>query len=334
MSVDDELASRLNLAHRERLAWFEQREGTVSFYPAPLEGGLLVVSRPKGIYKPKDLQYAVSVRINLDSRYPDGEVIPRPDGSWFFAYHQENPDPKRRDDEYTNLGLMACIRDQLPVGILRERAGSASGRTEYDVLGLAYPVLWNDGYFYLDSDPSSGAGRDIVADVLTATAEHEELEDGEHRPPPSDDYDARLRLLRAIVARRGQAGFRQSLMKAYASSCAVTGSAVTEVLEAAHLRPYRGPESNTPTNGLLLRADIHTLLDLRMLAIEPGSRTVTVSRALRETEYASLVGQRIIEPKNASSRPHAEALRGLWDEFELAELARFGPPAPEMRVNS
>lgn len=35
------------------------------------------------------------------------------------------------------------------------------------------------------------------------------------------------------------------------------------VLEAAHVTPYLGPETNDITNGLLLRADLHTLLDCR-----------------------------------------------------------------------
>ncbi|HUZ56031.1 MAG TPA: HNH endonuclease [Streptosporangiaceae bacterium] len=57
-----------------------------------------------------------------------------------------------------------------------------------------------------------------------------------------------------------------ALMAAYSGRCAVTGCTVQAVLEAAHLRPYRGPDSNVTGNGLLLRADIHTLLDLQLLA--------------------------------------------------------------------
>ncbi len=50
------------------------------------------------------------------------------------------------------------------------------------------------------------------------------------------------------------------LLKAYSGRCAVTGCDAEPALEAAHLRPYKGPESNTAANGLLLRSDIHTLL--------------------------------------------------------------------------
>ncbi|WP_396954399.1 HNH endonuclease [Nocardioides pantholopis] len=52
--------------------------------------------------------------------------------------------------------------------------------------------------------------------------------------------------------------FRASLLAAYDGQCAVTDTRTEAGLEAAHLRPYRVPASNVVTNGLLLRADIHT----------------------------------------------------------------------------
>jgi hypothetical protein len=58
------------------------------------------------------------------------------------------------------------------------------------------------------------------------------------------------------VSRRGQAGFRAALLEAYRGRCAITGFDAAAALEGAHLRPYRGPESNTVTNGLLLSADL------------------------------------------------------------------------------
>lgn len=69
---------------------------------------------------------------------------------------------------------------------------------------------------------------------------------------------------RAIAYRRGQSVFRRDLMYAYSSVCAVTGTTASDVLEAAHIYPYRGAHTNRVDNGLLLRADIHTLFDLNM----------------------------------------------------------------------
>jgi hypothetical protein len=87
---------------------------------------------------------------------------------------------------------------------------------------------------------------------------------------PSDLEDARRRILAAIVLRQGQWGFRERLLAAYQRACAVTGCDVVEALEAAHIIAYLGPKTNYVTNGLLLRADIHTLFDLGLIAVQPN----------------------------------------------------------------
>ena len=74
--------------------------------------------------------------------------------------------------------------------------------------------------------------------------------------------DARKIVTVSIVQRQGQSKFRQELLAAYNSRCAITGCDIEPALEAAHIIPYKGTETNCPQNGLLLRADIHTLFDL------------------------------------------------------------------------
>jgi hypothetical protein len=211
--MDSTLLARISPEHRRRLAWFEEHAGQVSSFPEPLEGGLRLVAMPKGIYKPRGLEYALSVRINLGSLYADGVPVPAAGGGWLLSYHQENADPADRDREYTNRGLMRCINDRVPVGVLLERAPSGR-RSQYEVLGLALPVRWSDGYFFLESlDPPGAPMTDIVSDVLEATA-RSELDDASTAAVPADDYDARLRILRQIVARQGQSGFRAALLDA------------------------------------------------------------------------------------------------------------------------
>ena len=97
MGMDPALIARISPAHRRRLAWFEEHQGEITGIPGPLEDDLLLVSKPKGIYKPADLPYALSIRINLDSPYPDGVPQPAPGGGWLLSYHQENADPADRD---------------------------------------------------------------------------------------------------------------------------------------------------------------------------------------------------------------------------------------------
>lgn len=79
--MDEELLARISPEHRRRLAWFEDHKGEVAGMPPPLEGGLLLASKPKGIYKPKDLDYALSIRVNVGSPYDDGTPVPT-HGGW------------------------------------------------------------------------------------------------------------------------------------------------------------------------------------------------------------------------------------------------------------
>ncbi|WAC62087.1 HNH endonuclease [Pseudoxanthomonas sp. SL93] len=120
--------------------------------------------------------------------------------------------------------------------------------------------------------------------------------------------DARSRVLAAIVRRRGQRNFREALLKAYSGACAITGCTIPAILEAAHVHPYKGDHTNVVNNGLLLRADIHTLFDLGLIAVESATMTVRVCPGLTETEYAMLDGRQLGEPILDSQRVSASAL--------------------------
>ena len=148
-------------SHRQRLEWFLDRAGTVTGWPAPLSDGSFLVTRPKGIFKPRDLTYSLSVRIQLGSPYADGEIHKRPDGTWYFAYHQEGSEPDLRDREYANVGLVECMKAGYPVGVLRQVDKRPAKPVSYDVLGLAVPVWWEDGYFFFEGLVGSEAPREV-----------------------------------------------------------------------------------------------------------------------------------------------------------------------------
>ncbi len=121
--------------------------------------------------------------------------------------------------------------------------------------------------------------------------------------------DERKKVLRSIVRRQGQSRFRKALICAYQGQCAITGCIVTELLEAAHIHPYMGEQTNKVTNGLLLRADIHTLFDLGLIHISPTTLKVLVSGKLKGTEYESLHQKSLNLPLRAEHHPNIEALQ-------------------------
>jgi hypothetical protein len=138
-----------------------------------------------------------------------------------------------------------------------------------------------------------------------------ESDPGEPFDPRGQD-DARARVLREVVQRRGQAKFRKALISAYGGRCAISGCPVTPLLEAAHITPYLGPDTNSITNGLLLRADLHTLWDLGLLAVDPDTQTVWVSPEVEDPTYQILLGTGLMAPSHPAQQPSIASLRQQW----------------------
>lgn len=130
---------------------------------------------------------------------------------------------------------------------------------------------------------------------------------------PTGLEDARTRVLREVVQRRGQRKFREELLKAYGGRCAITGCPVVPLLEAAHITPYLGPDTNAIKNGILLRADIHTLWDLGLLAVDPDTGEVWVSPDVDDPTYRMLSGQPLKHPSHPAQHPAMSALQQQWD---------------------
>jgi putative restriction endonuclease len=311
VEILQDLLARLSPRHRNALEWFRQNAGTEQPWPKGVdgpEGFDLLATRAKGIYKPAWSQYALSARQVLKSRYPEKGPLFREDGSWCYSYFQENDDPAARDLEATNRGLMLCWRDSIPVGVMRQTRPKPNVR--YQVLGLAIVVGWDGGYFFFEGFGPDGLARSggRWTEIELLSAEQEEAASADQAFDPASTMDARERVLAQIVRRRGQREFREKLLTAYNRQCAVTGCGLVEVLEAAHIVPYRGPLTNDVQNGLLLRADIHTLFDLGLVAVAPESLEVLLAPALRLTTYRELAGVRIRRPLEPRQQPNTEAL--------------------------
>jgi hypothetical protein len=125
---------------------------------------------------------------------------------------------------------------------------------------------------------------------------------------PQGLIDGRIKVLAEVARRQGQASFRAALMEAYEGRCAITGTSVVDVLQAAHITPYLGPATNHVSNGLLLRADVHTLFDLALIRIHPESLRVSVSPVLSDTDYWSLDGKHISLPRRPRLQPSRLAI--------------------------
>jgi putative restriction endonuclease len=115
------------------------------------------------------------------------------------------------------------------------------------------------------------------------------------------------------LPRLGQGAFRIIVADSYHRQCALSSSHILHILDAAHIRPYTTEGgTHSPTNGILLRQDIHTLFDRGYITVTPDYR-VEVSKRIKEefnngVEYYAMQGKQIHLPLLEQLRPSQESL--------------------------
>lgn len=206
---------------------------------------------------------------------------------------------------YGNTYLL--LQPSIPVSIIKAATPKAGDQMSME---LVDPSL---------IDWSGQRETEVIERILSLAAHRRyEIPEVSSDEEPADNYDAdanrsrRERVLREIGARRGQAGFRNKLIRRFSGRCCISGCGITEALEAAHIRPYVTPNDNHPANGLLLRADIHTLFDLDLIGIDPKDMKVHVNPRLTDSEYTLLNGLTV---STGSGTPSQKAIRERWDMF-------------------
>ena len=132
--------------------------------------------------------------------------------------------------------------------------------------------------------------------------------------------DTRERIIRSIALRKGQSTFRKRLIRRYGPACMISGCQLTDIVEAAHIWPHRADRDNHPDNGLLLRADLHTLFDLDLLGIDPEKWTVQLHPDALAAGYSAFQGLRL----RMSGRPRPS---GSGAALTLGTFPRTPRPA-------
>jgi prepilin-type processing-associated H-X9-DG protein len=120
--------------------------------------------------------------------------------------------------------------------------------------------------------------------------------------------DQRRRRTYTAVCRTGQTRFHRNVAYADGHRCAISGTTVDNCLEAAHIVPHRGDQTDRTANGLLLRADLHRLFDAGVLRIHPVTRRVVLERVLLGTEYERFADMTV----DRQSRLDQESLHWRW----------------------
>lgn len=305
--------------HLDVLEWFEENERR-TFARRPFDVGLSikVSSLQKGIWKPAGTEYAVSVVQTHKGIYADVPPVDFTDGTWDYFYHQQGQsaeDIANPSRHYANIALLQNMKHRVPVGVITP-ADKGSG---YKVLGLAYVVDHRpDGYFRMLGPVRLSTG------FLGTTAERAAETVASYLELPIEKFDPhrvedeRQRVVRQVRVRQGGQKFRAALLHAYDSRCAVTQYDACEALEAAHISPYLGPTTNHVTNGLLLRADMHNLFDLGLIAVETADMSLVIADDLVGTKYEQYAGHELWLPRSDVIQPSISALNKHRSEVFVA----------------
>lgn len=110
------------------------------------------------------------------------------------------------------------------------------------------------------------------------------------------------------ISRPNQAKFRKVVLQNF-ERCLITNVAMAEVLEAAHIKPFKYKGEDTIANGFCMRMDIHQLFDAGHLRISVDGKIDLSGRA--RMEYGATIPPRIIIPEFTS----IEFVRWRWDNY-------------------
>lgn len=123
--------------------------------------------------------------------------------------------------------------------------------------------------------------------------------------------DAERKLVTSTRYRPNQARFRKEVLRA-CRRCVISNVEMPEVLEAAHIKPYRYNGADTADNGFAMRMDIHFLFDSGHLRISENGDVFLSEKA--RWSYGASIPPRIFIPDHINR----EYLRWRWDNYNGA----------------
>ncbi|TNF20797.1 MAG: HNH endonuclease [Rhodobacteraceae bacterium] len=211
----------------------------------------------------------------------------RPPRYWLEDYRVRGVTAEAADQEWVS-GLPHLEQGLCVDWGLAPRSWHQWGSQSKPVIGGSGPSL---------DEMLDGAGKSILLDAenrLALTIEYEDkaLSRQLGRNLEKVRRSAEERRLGLVRQRPDQVAFRNALVERHGPRCSITGCDVLEALEAAHIIPFakETTDRNLPSNGLLLRRDIHRLFDLFLISVDPATREILLSSKIAASAYGALSG--------------------------------------------
>lgn len=220
------------------------------------------------------------------------------------------------DDKYqwnfkvpANKKTLSVLKDTLGEKVEFSNGYSAAIKEQKELLksGVNTP---RNGFLFLKNASWNKLSKELAKLINAVFVAHKQtVQKTKDITEAIDDNGDTTTQLRRI--RRGQRNLRRNLLRQYDNKCAITGYAPTEVLEAAHIVNHSVDGINHSDNGILLRADIHSLFDSNLLNIDPKTMKVVISTELKNTPYWELNGK-MIRKRIDETHPDSKYFEKRW----------------------
>ena len=258
------------------------------------EETIIPLVSPQGIFKPRLMNYPLSITTITEGPYDDSFSK---DG--YVVYKYRGTDINQRD----NVGLRECMKRNIPLIYL------------HSIIPGKYVPFWP--VFIVNDDPSSLSFKVALDDFESVNREKGRVYETDAR---------RIYLTSTIRVRLHQRGFRERVLHAYRSQCALCNLRHLELLDAAHIIPDGEPESRpTVDNGLALCKLHHAAFDSFIIGITPDYKIEVRQDILDEKDgpmlqhgLKELNGNKIYYPSKKIYRPNKEFLEIRFQRFRNA----------------
>lgn len=229
--------------------------------------------------------------LHTGAHYPD-EIG---DDDVIYHYPTTGRGPGRDESEIVATKAAAALK--LPIFVIAKPTPRSSVR----IVRLAWVEGWEE------------RSRIFLISFGDSRPEHLLTEDHSDDQPFSLTGNRSRSSQRNVRERPGQRRFKLRVFQRYGPRCPLSGIAVPEMIEAAHLRPDAEDGTDDPRNGLPLNAALHRAYDAHLFAIEPDTLNVVTRPQGPTLEELGIVTPHLRElPRH----PHAEALRWRYNEWQ------------------
>ncbi|HCY76729.1 MAG TPA: HNH endonuclease [Ignavibacteriales bacterium] len=246
---------------------------------------------PQGIFKPRSMELPLSITTAPLSEYDDAF---RPDEYLNYKYRGDNI--HHRD----NVGLRECMKQGIPLVYF---LGLVPGK---------YLPVWP--VYIIGDDPANLSFTVAVDDLGSIIKDEGKIKEPDGR---------KLYITTMVKVRLHQQAFREKVLYAYKSRCALCQLKHNELLDAAHIIPDGEPESKpTVDNGLSLCKLHHAAFDKYFIGITPDYIVEVRKDVLEEFDgpmlqhgLKELNGNKIFVPTKKIEKPNPDFLDIRYQRF-------------------